>query len=273
VLGQIPDLTGASAEGEFALAKALDVVHPSRIDWPSTAAGLVALAILVVLGRTKLVNVSAVIALVIPTVGLHLAGNASVVLVEDLGQIPRGIPMPHLPDLSVFSVSVVTAALSIAVIVLVQGAGVAESAPNPDGTRADTNGDFAAQGRGEPGIGPVPRPPRRRISRQHGAQRHRGGPHKVGSHLLRPVDAADTGRAVGTGRHGGDADLGGGADLRGSRVGADARNRHRHADRSGFKNRADGNLRGHALPAHPSWPSGSASPCRCSCNCAPTPWT
>jgi sulfate permease, SulP family len=149
VLGQIPDLTGASAEGSFALAKAIDVLlHPSRIDWPSAAAGLLALTTLVLLSRTRFASVSALAALVIPTVALLLAGNDSVVLVEDVGDIPSGIPTPHLPDLSVLSVPVVTAALSVAVIVLVQGAGVAESAPNPDGTRADTNGDFAAQGVG-----------------------------------------------------------------------------------------------------------------------------
>jgi SulP family sulfate permease len=47
---------------------------------------------------------------------------------------------------SASSATVVAAAVSVAVIVLVQGAGVAESVPNPDGSTADTNGDFAAQG-------------------------------------------------------------------------------------------------------------------------------
>jgi SulP family sulfate permease len=37
-------------------------------------------------------------------------------------------------------------ALSVAAIVLVQGAGVAEAAPNRDGTRSDPNRDFVAQG-------------------------------------------------------------------------------------------------------------------------------
>jgi len=147
VLGQIPDLTGAAAEGPFALAKALDVVtHPGRIDIPSLVAGLGALATLVALGRTKLGNVSALAALVLPTTVLMLFGNTSVTVVKDLGDIPRGIPTPHLPDLGALSATVVAAAVSVAVIVLVQGAGVAEGAPNPDGSRADTNGDFAAQG-------------------------------------------------------------------------------------------------------------------------------
>jgi SulP family sulfate permease len=147
VLGQIPDLTGASAEGPFALAKAADVIfHPSRIDIPSLLAGLGALAALVWLGRTRLRTVSALAALVLPTAVLMMADNTSVTVVKDLGDIPRGIPTPHLPDLGAFSTTVAAAAISVAVIVLVQGAGVAESAPNPDGRRADPNGDFAAQG-------------------------------------------------------------------------------------------------------------------------------
>jgi SulP family sulfate permease len=147
VLGQIPDLTGAPAEGPFALAKAIDVIaHPAGIDVPSLLAGLGALATLVMLGRTRLRTVSALAALVLPTAVLILADNTSVTIVKDLGDIPRGVPTPHLPDLGALSANVVTAAVAVAVIVLVQGAGVAESAPNPDGRRADTNGDFAAQG-------------------------------------------------------------------------------------------------------------------------------
>jgi SulP family sulfate permease len=45
-----------------------------------------------------------------------------------------------------FSFSLVTGALAIAAIVLVQGAGVAEAAPNEDGTPSDANQDIIAQG-------------------------------------------------------------------------------------------------------------------------------
>jgi SulP family sulfate permease len=149
ILGQLPDLTGVAAQGEVALTKALDVLsHPQDIDLPSLVTGLSALALLVLLARTRLAQARALIALVLPTVVLLLAGNGSVQLVEDVGDIPQGIPLPHLPDLTALSTSVVTGALSVALIVLVQGAGVAESAPNPGGARSDANVDFAAQGFG-----------------------------------------------------------------------------------------------------------------------------
>ncbi len=68
ICGQIGDVTGVSAHGDFPLAKAVNVlVHPGRIDLPSLLTGLGALAILVVLARTPLAVFSALIALLIPT--------------------------------------------------------------------------------------------------------------------------------------------------------------------------------------------------------------
>jgi sulfate permease, SulP family len=149
VCGQVADLTGASAQGAFPLAKAIDVLtHPGSINLPSLLTGLGALAILLVLARTRLAVVSALIALAIPTIVVVLAGADSVARVGDSGAIPRGIPLPHLPDLSLFSFSLVTGALAVAAIVLVQGAGVAEAAPNEDGTASDANRDIIAQGVG-----------------------------------------------------------------------------------------------------------------------------
>ena len=147
VVGQIPDLLGATAEGPFALAKAIDVLlNPGRIDPASLLVGGTALVLMILLARTRLAQIRALIALIVPTVIVLVADLGSVLLVEDIGSIPSGLPIPQLPDLGVISLSLVTASLSVAVIVLVQGAGVAESAPNPDGTRSDTNVDFRAQG-------------------------------------------------------------------------------------------------------------------------------
>jgi SulP family sulfate permease len=149
VCGQIPDLTGAAAEGPFAVAKAIDVVtNPTHVNVPSLLTGLAALAILAVLSRTRWAIAGMVLALVVPTAAVIVGGADSVAQVKDSGTIPHGIPLPHLPDLGQFSVPLLTGALSIMVIVLVQGAGVAEAAPNTDGTPSDANRDFVAQGVG-----------------------------------------------------------------------------------------------------------------------------
>jgi sulfate permease, SulP family len=148
VCGQIPGLTGAPSQGAFPLAKAVNVlVHPSSIDLASLLTGLAALAILVVMSWTPWRVVSALVALVVPTVAVVLAGAASVARVGDAGHIPPGIPLPRLPDFGLVSFPLVTGALAVAAIVFVQGAGVAEAAPNADGQpQPDT--DIAAQGAG-----------------------------------------------------------------------------------------------------------------------------
>jgi SulP family sulfate permease len=149
VCGQIGDLTGVSAKGAFPLAKAVNVlVHPSQIDLAALLTGLGALLILVALARTRLAVLSALIALVIPTVVVVLAGLDSVARVGDAGAIPGGIPLPHLPEFKFLSLSLVTGALAIAAIVLVQGAGVAEAAPNPGDAQPNPNQDIIAQGAG-----------------------------------------------------------------------------------------------------------------------------
>src|SRR5579864_7336792 len=104
VCGQIADLTGAPAHGACALAKAFNVlIQPGSINLPSLFTGLGALAILVIMSRTRLAVVSALVALVIPTVVVVLAGVDSVARVGDQGDIPAGIPLPHLPDVRLLS--------------------------------------------------------------------------------------------------------------------------------------------------------------------------
>ena len=149
VCGQIADLTGAPAHGSFPLAKAISILsHPGSIDIASLLAGLGALAMLIVLTRTRVALFSTLIALVIPTVIVILAGASSVARVGDVGGIPGGIPVPRLPEFHYMSLSLITGAFAIAAIILVQGAGVAEAAPNTDGSPSSQNQNIIAQGAG-----------------------------------------------------------------------------------------------------------------------------
>ena len=149
VLGQIPAATGAIGEGSIALTRAIDVVlHPARIDLPTLFVTLSAMAILVIGSKTAFRPVAALAALVIPSIVVAMVGASTVATVADAGAIPSGVPLPMLPELRLLSPDLVIGALAVAVIVLVQGTGVSESAPNPDGTASDANRDFIAQGAG-----------------------------------------------------------------------------------------------------------------------------
>ena len=145
--GQLPALTGAPSQGNFALTKALNVVfHPTRMHLPSLAAGLGAILLLAVLSRTRVASIASLVALLIPTGIVILVGVPEVATVSDLGAIPQGLPLPDVPSLATLTPSVVSGAFAVAAIVVVQGAGVAEAAPNLDGTRSSSSRDFRAQG-------------------------------------------------------------------------------------------------------------------------------
>ena len=107
--------------------------------------------------------VSTLIALVVPT-ALVLVTDAAVALVEDGGKIPSGLPLPTWPHLDLLNGPLIGGALAVAAIVLVQGAGVAESAPNLDG-RSNANQDFIAQGTANVAGGRLPRHAGRRLGR------------------------------------------------------------------------------------------------------------
>jgi sulfate permease, SulP family len=141
ILGQLPDLAGATVEGDNAPERALDLLlHPGRIELGSLAAGLGALALLLLVGRTRLRALAALAAVAVPSLVVWAldAGGVDVV-----GHVPSGFPTPDLPSLSAFSVDLLTGAGALAAIILVQGAGVAETVPAPE---PSPDSDFRAQG-------------------------------------------------------------------------------------------------------------------------------
>lgn len=148
LLGQIPDLAGAEVDASSSVGAALDVIlHPSSINFPSLVIGVTALLLLAWLPRTPLSKYAALAALIVPSVLVALLGPFdSVAVVEDSGEIVRGFPVPAFPAIGQFSFSLLAGAFAVAAIVLVQGAGVAQSFPNPDRTRSNQNSDFMAQG-------------------------------------------------------------------------------------------------------------------------------
>ena len=147
VLGQIPDLLGIDADGPVSIVKAWNALLQLASAEPAAAlCGGAALALLVLLGLTRWSVVGSLVALLLPTAGVLLLGVSSVALVEDTGRVPHGLPLPGVPDLGLFSMELLGGAAAVAALVLIQGAGVAEAVPNPDGSRSSTRRDFASQG-------------------------------------------------------------------------------------------------------------------------------
>lgn len=147
VLSQVPDLVGVEAPGTIPLLKAGFVVtNLSNLSLASVVVGLVSLALLVLLGRTKWAVLGSIFALVLPTVAVHLLHLQPVSLVKDNGALPHGLPVPQLPDLTLFTGDLLGGAVAVAALVIIQGVGVAEAAPNRHGQPASIRRDVVAQG-------------------------------------------------------------------------------------------------------------------------------
>ena len=156
ILGQLSDLTGYESQFSNRVAQALDLLlRFNRIDWWVSIVGAFTLGLIVLLLWVKsLQRFAFIIAIAAATVLLAVlslpalpwtAGFDMVPTVGDIGSIPRALPQLVIPDLSLVT-SLLLPAFSVAVIGLVQGAGVSQGTPNPDGRYPDVSRDFLGQG-------------------------------------------------------------------------------------------------------------------------------
>ena len=154
VLSQLPTVSGFESTAEGTTARALDLLrNVDQIHLPSLAVAGFALALVLGLRPTPLNKIASLVAVAVPTTVVLLLSVDDVAMVRDVGEIQGGLPMPRLPDIGDFSVDVVTGAFSIALIALVQGAGVSKTVPNPGGARSNASRDFVAQGAANLGAG------------------------------------------------------------------------------------------------------------------------
>ena len=146
VLSQLPTITGVVVAGSNRVTQTIDLVLNARsIDVASVAVGVLTLALAVLLPRTRLQGLGRLLAVVIPSVVVAAIGLDSVGTVSDIGSIPRSVPLPEMPAIAI-AFDVLAGALAVAVVTLVQGAGVSQSVPNPDGSRSNVSRDFIAHG-------------------------------------------------------------------------------------------------------------------------------
>ncbi len=147
VLSQLPAIAGYAPTGENRVSKTIDLfAHVGEFNWASVGVAAFGLALAVGLPRTKLGNLGMLVAIVVPSIAVIVLGMSSVEIVKDLGSIPRGVPRPDVPSVSVINADLLTAAPAIAAIILVQGSGVSQTVPNPDGSRRRMSRDFIAVG-------------------------------------------------------------------------------------------------------------------------------
>ena len=152
VLSQVGDLTGYKSEAPGKVGQAVDtVLHPGQINLQMLGIGVLTVVVVLLAERTLAKDFAFLIALVASTVAVLLL-KWDIPTVQSLGEIPRALPTPTMPDLALVSGLIVPAA-AIAIVGLIQSAGVSKGTPNSDGTYPDMNRDFIGQGLGNAASG------------------------------------------------------------------------------------------------------------------------
>ena len=147
VLSQLPTVTGYAPAGSSTVAKTFSLLaNLGAINPPSLGLSVLTLALAITLPHTRLGNLGILVAIAVPSALVAFFPMVGVEIVRDVGAISRSIPTLYWPSFSDFNVNVLTGALAVTVIILVQGAGVSQSVPNPDGSRGRASRDFIAQG-------------------------------------------------------------------------------------------------------------------------------
>jgi SulP family sulfate permease len=155
ILGQLADLTGYRSPYGNSVARALDLLlHLPQIDIPTTIVGVLTLGLIVLLLRTPWRKFAFIVAIGVSTVLLTLLSLSSlgtalswqtVETVGDIASIPRSLPRLALPAPELL-LAMLLPAFSVAVIGLIQGAGVSQGYPNPNGKFPAVSRDFLGQG-------------------------------------------------------------------------------------------------------------------------------
>ena len=146
ILGQLGDLTGYDSAYSNKVAQAVDLLlNLDQVDWPSLLTGLATIGVIILFNRTRLRNYSLAIALLLASIAVMILGLESVELVGDSFEITSSFPTPTLPDLSMVN-GLIMPAIAIALLGLIQAAGISQTIPNPDGQFPDPSGDFRGQG-------------------------------------------------------------------------------------------------------------------------------
>jgi SulP family sulfate permease len=150
MLGALRDVTGYASRQPNPLLRLADTAMNWRLfDMPTLGLGLATVALIFAFHRTALRKFALLLALVVATivafVAMRITNWGTMTLVGDVASIPRSLPVPHMPSLEALP-ELLFPALAIALIGLIQGAGVGQSYPNPDGNFPDTSRDFTGQG-------------------------------------------------------------------------------------------------------------------------------
>ncbi|MCB9452460.1 MAG: SulP family inorganic anion transporter [Anaerolineaceae bacterium] len=151
ILGQLAHVSGYDPQTIAGWPEQLSSSLPRFFDWlvhlpqsqPHTLViGVAAIIIIDRLHHTRLRNIATLVAIFVTTVFILVAGWSDVAIVA---HVPQGWPAPILPPIQ-FAPELLSDALALAMLALVQSAALTQAVREPDGSVSNTNRDFVAQG-------------------------------------------------------------------------------------------------------------------------------
>ena len=147
IIGQLPNLTGYATErsDHILLRTGKWAVNFAEWDTQTALIGMATLAIIYAVRQTRMKSWAVLTALVITGAFIAMQEWQSVAIVSDITDIPRGLPDLIVPDISRVP-ELWSVALAMAVLALVQSAGMAQNIKQPDKSQPNISQDFMAQG-------------------------------------------------------------------------------------------------------------------------------
>jgi SulP family sulfate permease len=151
IIGELGDFTGYAPSGANRLAEAVDwFANIGQWDPTTTIVGGVTIILVLILKRIpQTEKMGSIIALLVMSVVVYIA-KLSITLVGDIASIPSfpdSLPLPKLPDFSLIP-DLALGSVSVAIVALVQGAGISTAYPNPDKSKSSQTRDFLGEGLG-----------------------------------------------------------------------------------------------------------------------------
>jgi SulP family sulfate permease len=148
IIGEMGDFSGYDPTGANDFAEMINwIVNIGQWDLTTTAVAATTLILVLVMKRIKQTEkMASIIALILMSLVVYLL-QLSVELVGDIADIPSSLPAPMLPDFSLIP-QLTLGSISVAIVALVQGAGISTAYPNPDGSKSSQNRDFIGEGLG-----------------------------------------------------------------------------------------------------------------------------
>ena len=149
IIGELGDFSGYDPSGANKLMKIVDwFANMDQWDPLTTTVGLSTVILMIVLKRIERTEkLAPIITLFIMTVAVKLLNIPSVELVGSIAKIPNSLPAPVLPSVELIP-KLALGSVTVAMVALIQGAGISTAYANPDGSRSSASRDFIGQGLG-----------------------------------------------------------------------------------------------------------------------------